>query len=51
MNPVPFWREAQTQLENVLGKEAVTALNDLLDLASRQLQALINRMQPLPSKD
>jgi DNA-binding MarR family transcriptional regulator len=34
---VPFWREAQAQVEDALGVEAIVALNGLLDLSSAKL--------------
>jgi len=50
LNAVPFWQEAQAQLENALGTEATTALDGLLELASRQLQALSGRTLTVPPK-
>jgi DNA-binding MarR family transcriptional regulator len=35
---VPVWRRTQKRLEAVLGKEAICALNEILDLASIKLQ-------------
>ena len=35
---VPLWQDAQAQVEKALGREATTALNDLLDLSSSTLR-------------
>jgi DNA-binding MarR family transcriptional regulator len=39
LKAIPLWQEAQAQVENALGREATTALNDLLDLSSARLRS------------
>jgi hypothetical protein len=34
LNAVPLWQEAHAQVEEALGREATTALNDMLDLSA-----------------
>jgi hypothetical protein len=38
LNAVPLWQEAQAQVEEALGREATTALNDLLDLSPGRMR-------------
>jgi hypothetical protein len=35
---VPFWRRAQTRVEEALGADALRAFNTLLDVASEKLE-------------
>ena len=38
LDAVPLWQEAQAQVEEALGREATTALNDLLDLSAARVR-------------
>ena len=40
---MPFWRQAQAQVERALGDEAMGALNGLLDQSTIKLNALPGR--------
>lgn len=37
---VPLWREAQAQVEKVLGRQTTAALGDLLDVSATKLGSL-----------